>query len=294
MAPRTSWKGFLRLSLVSVPVKAYTATNSEEEVRLNQLHAECHGRVRYKKVCESHGELKGEDIVSGYEYAKDQYVVIDDEELASVRAQQDHSVNIDGFIAPEKVDPVYFAGKTYYLVPDGPAGARPYALLARGMKDSNLVALAQVVIAGREQFVQLRPVDGMLVMSVLAYPKKVRLSTNYRDELPDEQPNAGELALAQTLINASTLQEFELEKYKDAYVENLTKLIKLKVEGKEIVKAPDLEEPKILNLMDALKKSVAAVGARKMAPSVKADGAEEKVAEEAAAPRKKGRSRKTG
>jgi DNA end-binding protein Ku len=295
MAPRTSWKGFLRLSLVSVPVKAYSANNTEEEVRLNQLHADCHGRVRYKKVCESHGELKSDDIVSGYEYAKDQYVVIDDEELASVRAQQDHSVNIDGFIAPEKVDPVYFAGKTYYLLPDGPAGARPYALLARGMKDANLVALAQVVIAGREQFVQLRPVDGMLVMSVLAYPKKVRLATTYRDELPDEQPNAGELALAQTLIGASTLSEFELEKYKDAYVENLTKLIKLKVEGKEIVKAPDLEEPKILNLMDALKKSVAAVGARKMAPSVKGEGAEESAAaEEAAAPPKKGRSRKTG
>ena len=295
MAPRTSWKGFLRLSLVSVPVKAYTANNTEEEVRLNQLHADCHGRVRYKKVCESHGELKSDDIVSGYEYAKDQYVVIDDEELSSVRAQQDHSVNIDGFIAPEKVDPVYFAGRTYYLLPDGPAGARPYALLARGMKDANLVALAQVVIAGREQFVQLRPVDGMLVKSVLAYPKTVRLPTLYRDELPDEQPNAGELALAQTLIGASTLPEFELEKYKDAYVENLTKLIKLKVEGKEIVKAPDLEEPKILNLMDALKKSVAAVGARKMAPSVKADGAEESAAaEEATAPPKKGRSRKTG
>jgi len=294
MAPRTSWKGFLRLSLVSVPVKAYTAANSDEEVRLNQLHAECHGRVRYKKVCESHGELKGEDIVSGYEYAKDQYVVIDDDELSSVRAQQDHAVHIDGFIDPGKVDPVYFAGKTYYLLPDGPAGARPYALLVRGMQESQLVALAQVVIAGREQFVQLRPQDGMLVMSVLSYPKKVKLSTTFRDELPNEQPSAGELALAQTLIQASTLPEFDLEKYRDGYVENLTKLIKLKVEGKEIVKAPDLEEPKILNLMDALKKSVAAVGARKMAPSVKAEGAEEKSAEEAPAPRKKGRSRKTG
>ena len=294
MAPRTSWKGFLRLSLVSVPVKAYTATNAEEEVRLNQLHSECHGRVRYKKVCESHGELRSDDIVSGFEYAKDQYVVIDDEELASVRAQQDHSVNIDGFIDPEKVDPVYFAGKTYYLLPDGPAGARPYALLVRGMQDAKLVALAQVVIAGREQFVQLRPHEGMLVMSVLSYPKKVKLPTLFRDELPDEQPSAGELALAETLIQASTLSEFDQEKYKDAYVENLTKLIKLKVDGKEIVKAPDPEEPKILNLMDALKKSVAAVGSRKMAPSVKAEGAEEQVAEQPAAPRKKGRSRKTG
>jgi len=294
MAPRTSWKGFLRLSLVSVPVKAYTANNTEEEVRLNQLHADCHGRVRYKKVCESHGELKSDDIVSGYEYAKDQYVVIDDEELSSVRAQQDHSVNIDGFIAPEKVDPVYFAGKTYYLVPDGPAGNRPYALLVRGMKGANLVALAEVVIAGREQFVQLRPQDDMLVMSVLSYPKKVRLAATYKDELPDEEPSASELALAQTLIGASTLTDFDVEKYKDNYVQSLTKLIKMKVAGQEIVKAPDHEEPKILNLMDALKKSVAAVGARKMAPSVKPEG-EAPAAESAAAPApKKGRSRKTG
>ncbi len=298
MAPRTSWKGFLKLSLVSVPVKAYTANNTEEEIRLNQLHGECHGRVRYKKVCESHGELRGEDIVSGFEYQKDQYVVIDDEELSKVRAKSDKSVNIDGFVAPEEIDPVYLAGRTYYLLPDGAAGNRPYALLVRGMTEAKVVAIAQVVIAGREQLVALRPQDGMLVMSVLNYPKKVRAATTYREELPDEQPTASELSLANTLIGASTLQDFDFQSYRDAYVENLTKLIQLKVEGREIVQAPDPEEPKILNLMEALKKSVAEVGARKMAPSVQVPSPDQadspsEVAQ-AAAPRKKGRSRKTG
>ena len=287
MAPRTSWKGFLKLSLVSVPVKAYTANNTDEEIRLNQLHGECHGRVRYKKVCEAHGELKSEDIVSGYEYTKDQYVVIEEEELAKVRKQSDRSVAIDGFVAPDKIDPVYLAGKTYYLLPDGVAGNRPYALLVRGMVEANVVAVAQVVLSGREQLVMLRPQDGMLVMSVLNYPKKVRAATPYREELPEEKPSASELALANTLIGASTLAEFDFQTYRDAYVENLTKLIQMKVAGQEIVKATDAEEPKILNLMDALKKSVAEVGTRKMAPSVKPEAAE-------AAPRKKSRSRKTG
>jgi DNA end-binding protein Ku len=290
MAPRTSWKGFLKLSLVSVPVKAYTANNTDEEIRLNQLHGECHGRVRYKKVCETHGELKSEDIVSGFEYAKDQYVVIDEDELSKVRAKSDKSVAIDGFVSPDKIDPIYLAGRTYFLLPDGPAGNRPYALLVRGMVDAKVVAIAQVVISGREQLVMLRPQEGMLVMNVLNYPKRVRAATPYRDELPEEKPSASELALANTLISASTLAEFDLQTYRDAYVENLNKLIQLKVEGREIVQAPDAEEPKILNLMEALKKSVAEVGARKMAPSVQAAGKE--AAEEA--PRKKGRSRKTG
>jgi len=300
MAPRTSWKGFLRLSLVSVPVKAYTANNTDEEIRLNQLHAECNGRVRYKKVCPEHGELKSEEIVSGYEYGKDQYVIIDGQELSKVRAKSDKSVNIDGFVTPDRIDPIYQAGRTYYLLPDGPAGQRPYALLARGMQQAGVVALAQVVLSGREQLVELRPVDGLLHMCVLSYPRRVREPAPYLEELPREEPNQNELALAGTLISASMLEDFDLRAYKDAYVENLTKLIQLKVEGREIVQAPDPEEPKILNLMEALKKSVAEVGARKMAPSVKPAPSVESAEQDAgakrgsAAARKKGKSRKTG
>ena len=292
MAPRTSWKGFLKLSLVSVPVKAFTANNTSEEVRLNQLHKECHGRVKYKKVCAEHGELKSDDIVSGYEYAKDQYVVIESDEISKIRKQSDRSVHIDGFVSPDQIDPIYLAGKTYFLLPDGVAGDRPYALLVKGMEDEGLVAVAQTVLSGREQLVMLRPDDGMLTMTVLAYPKKIKDAQPFRDELPEDNPTDEEMSLAHTLIQASTIQEFDLASYKDAYVENLTKLIQMKVDGQEVVQAPDPEEPKIINLMEALKKSVAEAGARKMAPSVKST--KKKAAKKTGSKKAGGRKKKTG
>jgi len=292
MAPRTSWKGFLKLSLVSVPVKAFTANNTTEDIRLNQLHDECNARVRYKKICPEHGELKNDEIVSGYEYTKDSYVIIDTDELSKLRTQSDKAVHIDGFVSPDEIDGSYLAGKTYYLLPDGVAGNRPYALLAQGMQDGGVVAMAQVVLSGREQLVLVRPDEGMLVMSVLHYPKRVKSADAFREELTQEKLGKAELNLTKTLIDASVIPEFDFESYKDAYVENLSKLIQLKIDGQEIVQAPDLEEPKILNLMDALKKSVAEAGARKMAPSVVS--ASKKVEKAKKAAKKPARKRKTG
>ena len=270
MAPRTSWKGFIKLSLVSVPVKAFTAHDSNEQIRLNQLHKDCNGRVRYRKVCVEHGELSSDEIVSGYEYAKDQYVVIDPDELSKLRPASEKAVSIQGFIAPEDVDPIYLAGRTYYLLPDGVAGNKPYALLHRGMIDKKVFALAQVVMSGREQLVMLRPVENMIAMSVVHYAKKVKPIDTFTGELEDEKLTKEELKLTETLIDASRIEDFDLENYGDAYIEKLKELIQLKVDGEEIVQAPDPEEPKIINLMDALKKSVAEAqtGAKKMAPSV--------------------------
>jgi DNA end-binding protein Ku len=273
MAPRTSWKGFLRLSLISVPVKAFTANNTTEEIRLNQLHKDCHQRVRYKKVCPEHGELKSTEIVSGYEYVKDQYVVIDPQELMKLRPESDKAVRIDGFVKPEQISDLYLAGRTYYLLPDGPAGDKPYALLVKGMRDAGVVAVAQVVISGREQLVQVHPKDDMLVMSVLNVSKKVKAPDEFTEDLKSQEMSKEELKLTNTLIDASTLDAFDFRNYTDGYVEKLGELIKLKVDGKEIVEAPSPEEPKILNLMDALKKSVAeaqAGGGKKMAASAKA------------------------
>ena len=271
MAPRSSWKGYLRLSLVSVPVKAFTANNTAEELRLNQLHKECNARVKYKKVCPEHGELKGDQIVSGYQYAKDQYVVIVPDELNKLRREADHAINIDGFVPWREVDPMYLSGRTYYLLPDGPAGSRPYALLRAGMGDQELCAIAQVVMSGREQLVLVRPVEDMLVMNILTFAKNVKAIGEFTGELEEQELTKEEQKLTKTLIDASTLEEFDLEKYKDQYVEKLGQLIKMKIDGEEVVQAPDLEEPKIVNLMDALKKSVAEAqsgAARKMAPSV--------------------------
>ncbi len=272
MAPRSSWKGYLKLSLITVPVKAYTANNTDETIRLNQLHKDCHSRVRYQKICPEHGELKQTEIVSGYEYAKDQYVVIKPDELNRMRPEPDHAVRIDGFVAQDEIDPIYFAGRTYYFLPDGAAGGKAYALLHKGMVDANVVAIAKVVLSGREQLVEVRPIDGVLAMTVLNVEKTIKSVDEFAAELPEQETTKEELALANTLIQASTLADFDYSKYEDDYAEKLNELIELKVEGKEIVQAPDHEEPKIINLMEALKASVAAAqssSGRKMAPSVK-------------------------
>ncbi len=275
MAPRTSWKGFLKLSLVSVPVRAFTANNTSEEVRLNQLHDECNSRVRYQKICPEHGVLKSDQIVSGYEFAKDQYVVIDPSEISKLRTQSDKAVHIDGFVKPEQIDPIYHAGRTYVLLPDGPAGTRPYALLMQGMVEKEVHAIAQVVLSGREQLVLLRPSDGLLTMSVLTYSKKIKPLEPFKEELEPQPATPEEMTLAHTLIDASTIGDFEFDTYRDRYVEQLQELIRMKVDGEEVVQAPDLEEPKIINLMEALKRSVAeaqSTSGKKMAPSTKDAG----------------------
>lgn len=286
MAPRSSWKGYLKLSLITVPVKAYTANNTSETLRLNQLHKDCHSRVKYQKVCPEHGELKQTEIVSGYEYAKDQYVVIKPDELNKLRPEADHAVRIDGFIGPDEVDPIHLAGKTYYLLPDGAAGGKAYALLHEGMVDADVVAIAQVVLSGREQLVLVRPKDRLLTMTVLNIAKKIKGMDEFLSELDEQETTKEELTLANTLIDASRIAEFDFSEYEDGYNEKLTELIQLKVDGKEVVQAPDHEEPKIINLMEALKASVAAAqsSGKKMAPSVK----------QAAEKKSSGRRKKSG
>lgn len=259
---RTSWRGFLKLSLVSVPVKAFTANETSGEVHLNQLHKGCNSRIKYQKVCPAHGELKSEDIVSGFEHQKDSYVVVDPEEVDKLRTKADRAVSIDGFVKQDTIDASYYAGKTHYLLPDGPAGERPYALLRQGMVKNGVCAVAQVVMAGREQLVMVRPLGKLLVMTGLHYPQRVRAAGEFESEVDDIQLKPQEEALTDTLIGASQIEDFDLGSYSDQYVTKLKKLIDLKVQGQEIVQVPDHEEPKILNLMDALKKSVAEAQAK--------------------------------
>lgn len=257
MAARSTWKGFLKLSLVSVPVKAYTTTSSSAgEVRLNQLHAECHSRINYKKTCPVHGEVPNDQIVSGYEYAKDQYVVIDTDELEKLRSEDDKAVKIDAFIGGDTLDPIYFNGKNYYLVPEGPIGQKGYQVLLQGMREAGKVAVATVVMHGKEQIGLVRPVDGLLVMTMLHYDAQVTKPAAFAEDVPSTPATAEEQQLAKMLIEASSPKEFDLAKYKDLYTERLTQLIEAKVAGKEIVAPPAHEQAQVINLMDALRKSV--------------------------------------
>jgi DNA end-binding protein Ku len=286
MPARSIWKGFIRLSLVSVPVKAYTASATQSEIHLRQLHRECSSPIKYQKTCPIHGEVSAADIVSGYEYSKGQYVVIEPEEIDKMRTEADKAVNIEGFVSPDAVDPLYLTGSTYYLLPEGAVGQKPYALLHRGMVEENRFAVAQTVLFRREHVVLLRPVGKVIGMSTLFFENQVKEGDSFADELTQPEVSPEELKLAKTLIGASSLEEFELAKYKDTYNEKLTALIHAKVEGREIVAPPAAEGPKVINLMDALKQSLEeakrkaperkAAPARKMAGSSRRPASEKK------------------
>jgi DNA end-binding protein Ku len=257
--PHPVWKGFLRLSLISLPVKAYSASASGGEIHLNQLHAECHSRIKYKKTCPIHGEVPNDQIVSGYEYSKGQYVVIDAEDLDKMRPEDEKGINIEGFIEPGALDPVYFSGTSYYLVPEGPVGQKPYALLHQAMLELEKNAIARVVMHGHDQVVLLRPADSLLTMTVLSYENEIKKPSAFEDALTHPKPEAEESKLTNTLIEASSPEQFDFARYKDDYSERLRELIDKKAAGEEIVASPVHEQAQIVNLMDALRQSLAEV-----------------------------------
>jgi DNA end-binding protein Ku len=257
--PRSTWKGYLRLSFVSVPVKGYSSNTGAGGVQLHQLHSECHSRIRYQKTCPVHGEVPKDEIVSAYEYADEQYVVIDPKELKALRSSSERAVNVEAVIPAGSIDPIYYTEKTYYLLPDGNVAQRPYALLQQALESGEQLAIAKAVIYGREELVLLRPVEGLLSMTALKFDAEVMHPESLADELETPSLTAAEKNLTKTLLKAFQRPKFSLAAYKDDYVEQLTELIEAKVAGKKIVAAPAAEEPPIINLMEALKKSVAAV-----------------------------------
>lgn len=294
MAPRPSWRGFLRLSLVSIPVRFYTARASGSEVQLHQLHRECKSRIQYRKFCPVHGEVGKDDIVSGYEFQKDQYVVIEPEERDQLYLENEKAINIDAFVPPDSVDPLHFTGKAYYLLPDGAAGQEPYALLQRAMARKGVAAVARVVLYGRQEVVLVRPQDKLLSVTGLSYGNEMKQPKEFEEELTEKAVREDELRLTDTLIEATMEDQVDLSRYSDDYTERLRKLIETKVEGKEIATPPQAEAPQVINLMDALKKSVAQAQEKakegKSAREAAAPAARKKVAPSArqtAAPRKK-------
>jgi DNA end-binding protein Ku len=271
MAMRSSWKGYLKLSLVSVPVQAFNASiASSAEIHFNQLHSVCNSRIRYQKTCPIHGEVSKDEIVSGYEYAKGQFAIVDPEEIEKLRTENDRAIDIEEFVEPDGLDPMYLDGRHYYLVPDTPVGQKPYAVLQAAMRKRNRAGVARVVFSGKEQVVLVRPLDSMLMMSMLNYDAQVRKPETFQDEVKPQKLSSEELKLAEMLIDASTSKEFNYAKYEDLYTQRLTELINAKVEGKEVVAPPAEEEVSVINLMDALRQSLGSkAGAKKARPAKK-------------------------
>jgi DNA end-binding protein Ku len=260
MASRSVWSGFIRFSLVAVPVKAFTAAASGGgDISLNQLHKDCHSRIQYKKTCPVHGEVKTDEIVSGYEFDKGQYVVIDPEEVDKLRTPADKAINVAAFVTHDQFDPRYFNGKHYYLLPDGPVGQKTYALLLKAMTETGRYAFAQVVFSGKEQIVLVRPMKDLLVMSMLSFEQEMKPLSEFEGDAPKVELPKGEVAMAKSLIEAMSqdADTFDFARYRNTYTDKLTQLIEAKMQGKEIVAPPAADAPQVTNLMEALQKSLA-------------------------------------
>ena len=255
---RPLWSGAIRFGMVNIPVQLFTAVR-EHDVRFHQLHEKDGGRIRYKRVCDVDGEeVAYEDIVKGFEITKGEYVTMKEDELENLMVPGSRAIDIEDFVRLEEIDPVYFAA-TYHLVPDEVA-APAYALLSEAMKREGRVALGRVVMRSREHPCAIRPAGEGLVLNLLHHadelvraPGAVATATK---ALP--APGAKELTMAQQLID-SLASDFEPEKFKDTYREQVMELVRKKAEGEEIVShVPAAERPgKVIDLMAALEQSLA-------------------------------------
>jgi DNA end-binding protein Ku len=256
--PRPIWSGSISFGLVNVPVKLFSAT-SPKEVRFNMLHDKDGGRIHQKRVCSIDGEeVPYEHIVKGFAVSKNRYVTVTRDELAAFNPRATKSIDIEDFVELEQIDPIYYE-TTYYLVPDKGA-AKPYALLVEAMRRTGKVGIARFVLRTRQYLCAVRPLEDALALSTMLYADEV-VSADDLEGLPDKSSHPGEreLKMAEQLVQ-SLAADFRIDKYKDEYRDQVMQLIEKKSEGEEIVAQPGTEEPtgKVVNLMEALQKSLAA------------------------------------
>lgn len=250
---RAMWSGSISFGLVNIPIKLFAATE-KKEIKFRFLHKKCQTPLEYRRTCpRCQEEVDWDQISRGYEFARDHFVVIEEEELSKLQGQKTKMIEIVEFVKLEEIDPVYF-DRSYYLSPVE-TGAKPYALLQRALADTGKIALAKVILRTREVFASIRPTSNLLVMETMYYPDEIRAEREVPGLATSQELKDSELAMAEELIERLTTS-FEPQKYKDHYRHALEELIQAKIEGQEISIAPPPEREKVLDLMEALKASV--------------------------------------
>jgi DNA end-binding protein Ku len=273
---RSIWKGHIRFSLVTIPIRIYNAVDTEETIRFNQLHKDDNGPVGYDKKCKKCGKvLTTEEIVKGYQFEPEQYVIVSPEDLAKIKLKSTKVIDIEGFIDAEEVHPTLYESP-YFAGPDGIVAAKTYSLLSQALKASGKVGVGKVVLRDREEIMMIGPLDGGLVLYRLRNPKELRKMQDV-PQIEHKEINKDELKLSVSLVEsmASTLEDVDLtDRYRDA----LREMIEAKIAGKEVVSAPEEEQP-VVDIMTALKQSIERTKANKK-PMERARG-EKKIVEEA-------------
>lgn len=261
MAARPTWKGYLKISLVNIPIRVFPATDAAATVSFNQLHRECRTRIQQKRWCPTcQAEVPNTDLVKGYEFEKGKYVVLDEEDIAKVRSESTRVINIVQFADASMIDPVYVE-RPYYLAPDGNVAAEAFAVMREGM--SGKAAIGKLALYGREYLVAIQPRENGLVMYTLRHASEVR-AMNAIDELQTvpSKIKPDEIKLARQVIgNFET--EGDLTQYVDEYQVELRKIIQAKIAGEEIVAPREEAPPKVVNLMEALRQSLERVSTTK-------------------------------
>jgi DNA end-binding protein Ku len=263
MAPRANWKGFLRLSLVTCPVALYPATSEGEKISFNQLNRKTGHRIKYLKVdADSGEEVASQDIVKGYALDKDTFIEVTKEELEEVALESTRTIEIDEFVDKSEIDPRYLI-RPYYLRPDGKVGHDAFAVIRETIRDMNKVAIGRIVLTSREHIIALEPMDKGLVGTLLRYPYEVRAADEYFDEIQDVKITRDMLDLAKHIVNQKS-GRFEPEKFEDQYEAALVELINEKRAGRPIRPKERPRGANVVDLMEALRRSVgggAAAGA---------------------------------
>jgi DNA end-binding protein Ku len=284
------WKGHLTFGLVSFPIRLFSAARSET-ISFNLLHKEDHSRIKQVTYCQAEDKpVPRSDLVKGYEYEKDHYVVIEDEDIKKVAPKTAKVMEILEFVKAEQVDPIYLES-SYYMAPDE-GGEKPYALLFQALRESSYYAVAKVAMHNREHIIVLRPGAKGILTHTMYYQDEIRQVDEFRTDT--DLVKEKELAMAKMLI-ASLEADFEPQKYHDTYRDNLQKMIEAKIEGKKVVATPESHVAPVIDIMEALKRSLAEK--RKPAQAATAAAAAEE-SEEAApvaeAPKKRARKTKAG
>lgn len=254
---KTSWKGSISFGMVYFPVNVYTATSGSAGVKLNYLHRKCNSRIRYKKYCDTcNEEVSQDEIVKGYEYEKDKYIVITDEDFEKLPIKSKKLISISHFVDEDEVDPIYL-DKAYFISPGNFSASKAFELFRRAMLETGKVGIAKITLTSNEYVAMIKPYDkGGMLLYLLYYSDEIKKTEEITELDYNVDIHDNELKMAISLIDNMTW-EFDIGQYRNEYQDALKQLIQSKIEGKEVVSPPEAQS-NIIDLMEALKASVEA------------------------------------